>query len=193
MSGLLEQFKSLTKYWWGVLILGLAVVTVGIYVLASPAESLWGLGIVFAILMLVSGVFSLVVAFTENYLPGRGWIAVEGAIEIVLGILLLTNVTLTSKLFLPFMLAFWLMFRGFGLIGMASDMRKMKVAGMGWTIALAILLILCSFLILFNPMVGAAAIVIWVGIGFIIGGISIVAFSIDLYGIKRKVKKLRDK
>ena len=73
MATLMTEFKSLTRYWWVTLVLGIAICVSGILVFAYPGESYLGLSALFAVLMFVSGVEQLVMAFTERYMAGRSW------------------------------------------------------------------------------------------------------------------------
>ena len=189
MENLLQQFRSLTKYWWAVLLLGIFFVVVSILVFTRPAESFFTLAMLFAVGMLLSGILELAMAITETYLPGRGWVIASGIIEIILGVVLIANPAISAAI-LPYLLAFWLIFRGVSLIGLASDLRRLGVSGMGWTIALAVLLIIASIIILFNPLFGAGTLVVITGVALMIAGIASVAFSIDLYQIKKKAKQL---
>ena len=190
MATLIEPFKNLTRYWWALLSLGIAIVVVGVMIFVNPQGSYLGMTLAFGIVILVSGIMQLAMSITEKYLPGRGWLIAGAVIEIILGIILLCNPAL-SAVTLPFFLAFWLLFRGFNLIGFASDMRALKVSGMGWTIAAAILLIICALLILFSPMViGTAAVVTLVGIGFLLAGLAVIVFSFQLLSIKNRYKQL---
>ena len=190
MATLIEQFKNLTRYWWALLILGIAIVVVGVMIFVNPQGSYLGMTLAFGIVILVSGIMQLAMSITEKYLPGRGWLIAGAVIEIILGIILLCNPAL-SAVTLPFFLAFWLLFRGFNLIGFASDMRALKVSGMGWTIAAAVLLIICALLILFSPMIiGTAAVVTLVGVGFLLAGLAVIVFSFQLLSIKSRYKEL---
>lgn len=190
MATLIEQFKNLTRYWWALLILGIAIVVVGVMIFVNPQGSYLGMTLAFGIVILVSGIMQLAMSITEKYLPGRGWLIAGAVIEIILGVILLCNPAL-SAVTLPFFLAFWLLFRGFNLIGFASDMRALKVSGMGWTIAAAILLIICALLILFSPMIiGTAAVVTLVGVGFLLAGLAVIVFSFQLLSIKSRYKEL---
>ena len=186
----MERFKSLTRYWWAMLILGVAIL-VGILIFTYPGESYIGMAALFAVLMLVSGIIEVVIAFTEKYMVGRGWAAVLGVLEIILGIILICSPAITAMM-LPIVLGIWLLFRGIGLIGIASEMSHFKVNGMVWTIILGILLIICSLMILFQPLFGIAAVVVWVGISFLVAGVSLVVFAFQLFSIKNKFKKLTE-
>ena len=187
----MERFKSLTRYWWAMLILGVAIFVVGILIFTYPGESYIGMAALFAVLMLVSGIIEVVIAFTEKYMVGRGWAAVLGVLEIILGIILICSPAITAMM-LPIVLGIWLLFRGIGLIGIASEMSHFKVNGMVWPIILGILLIICSLMILFQPLFGIAAVVVWVGISFLVAGVSLVVFAFQLFSIKNKFKKLTE-
>lgn len=190
MQTLMDQFRGLTRYWWALLILGVAIFVVGILIFAYPGESYIGMAALFAVLMLASGIIELVIAFTEKYMVGRGWTAVLGALEVILGIILIASPGITAAV-LPIVLGLWLLFRGISMIALASEMNHFRVQGMGWTIALGILLILCSLLILFQPLFGFAAVVIWVGVAFLVAGVSITVFAFQLFGIKNRLNKIR--
>lgn len=187
----MERFASLTRYWWATLILGVAIFVVGILIFIYPGESYMGMAALFAVLMLVSGIIETVMAFTEKYMAGRGWAAVLGVLEIILGIILICSPGITATL-LPIVLGLWLLFRGIGMIGVASEMSHYKVQGMVWTIVLGILLIICSLMILFQPLFGITAVVVWVGISFLVAGISLVVFAFQLFSIKNKVKRMTE-
>ena len=100
METLMERFKSLTRYWWAMLILGVAIFVVGILIFTYPGESYIGMAALFAVLMLVSGIIEVVIAFTEKYMVGRGWAAVLGVLEIILGIILICSPAITAMQFI---------------------------------------------------------------------------------------------
>ncbi len=179
----------MTRYWWGMLLLGVAIFIAGILTLAYPGESYLSLTILFAILMLVSGAMQLVVAFTERYMSSRVWTAVLGALEVILGLVLLANPDITA-LMLPIILGIWLMIRGVGLIGIASEMSRFHIPGMVWTVILGVLLVICSLAILFQPLLfGMTAVVIWVGSAFLIEGATITIFAFQLFNLRNRLTR----
>ena len=118
-------------------------------------------------------------------LKGRGWLLISGLIELALGIIL-TLWPSVAALILPYVLGFWLMFKGFTLIGIGSDMSDIKGSGWGWTILWALGIIICSFIIILYPIIfGMEAVLIWVGISLLVSGGSLISFSIN---IKRGIK-----
>lgn len=183
-----ERYRNPIRGWWVSLLLGIILFVIGVIVFIHPVQSFLFFAYLFGVTMIVSGVIELYGGIITSAQRGKGWLIAAGAIEILLGItlLLLPNVLLTL---LPYILAFWLMFRGFLSIGIASDMMAYGIRGGGWTIFFAILLIVLSFIILINPIIGAGVIVIWMGLSLLAAGISLIAFSIYLLGLKKHLKK----
>ena len=191
-SSLIENSKQAVRYWWLLLIIGIALFAVGVLIFVYPAQSYLGMSLVFGWLMLISGILEVVLSSAnKHFITGRGWMMAGGIIEIILGIILICSPAITAMM-LPIVLGIWLLFRGIGLIGIASEMSHFKVNGMVWTIILGILLIICSLMILFQPLFGIAAVVVWVGISFLVAGVSLVVFAFQLFSIRNKFKKLTE-
>ena len=172
---LIENSKQAVRYWWLLLIVGIALFAVGVLTFVYPAQSYLGMSLVFGWLMLISGILEVVrSSANRHFITGRGWMMAGGIIEIILGI----NVALSAAT-LPIFLGFWLMMRGFSSIGLGGDMSAMEIPGAGWTVFTGVLLLLCSLWILFQPLVfGTTAVVVWVGITLLFAGVA--AFSLAL-------------
>lgn len=181
-STLIENSKRAVRYWWLLLIIGIALFVVGILVFVYPTQSYLGMSLLFGWLMLISGILEVVLSsVNKHFITGRGWMLAGGIIEIVLGIILIFNVALSAAT-LPIFLGFWLMLRAFGAIGLGSDMGAMQIAGSGWTIFSGILLLLCSLWILFQPLVfGTTAVIVWVGISLLFAGVAACSLSLQLH------------
>ena len=148
ISSLIENSKQAVRYWWLLLIVGIALFAVGVLTFVFPAQSYLGMSLVFGWLMLISGILEVVLSSANrHFITGRGWMMAGGIIEIILGIILIFNVGLSAAT-LPIFLGFWLMMRGFSAIGLGGDMSAMEIAGSGWTIFTGVLLLLCWFLTL---------------------------------------------
>ena len=178
-SSLIENSKQAVRYWWLLLIIGIALFVVGVLTFVYPAQSYLGMSLLFGWLMLISGILEVVLSSAnKHFITGRGWMMAGGIIEIILGIILIFNVGLSAAT-LPIFLGFWLMMRGFSAIGLGGDMSALEIAGSGWTIFTGVLLLLCSLWILFQPLViGTTAVIVWVGITLLLAGIT--AFSLAL-------------
>ncbi|MDE6500221.1 MAG: DUF308 domain-containing protein, partial [Rikenella sp.] len=58
--------------------------------------------------------------------------------------------------------------------------------GGGWTVFVGILLLICSVLILAQPLLfGVEAVVIWVGVSFLVGGISMGVLAFELKNLHK--------
>ena len=160
LSLLLENSKRAIRYWWLLLLVGAILIVAGISVFLYPVQSYLGLSVLEAVLA----------SSNRHFVTGRGWMLVGGIIEIILGIILIFNVSL-SAVALPIILGFWLLLRGFGTIGLGGDMTAVGVPGAGWTVFTGILLLLCSLWILLQPLVfGTTAVLVWVSISLLFAG-----------------------
>ena len=185
-STLIENSKRAVRYWWLLLIVGIALFAVGMLTFVYPAQSYLGMSLVFGWLMLVSGILEVVLSSTNrHFITGRGWMMAGGIIEIVLGIILIFNIALSAAT-LPIFLGFWLMMRGFSSIGLGGDMNALEIPGAGWTIFTGVLLLLCSLWILFQPLVfGTTAVIVWVGITLLFAGIAACSLALQLRNAHR--------
>ena len=174
------------RNWWLLLLLGIAVFITGIFIFTYPGASYVALALTFAVLILVAGVVNIALAATNsNAAVGRGWLLAGGIMELLIGLMLMVYPSVSAAT-LPFFLAFWLMFRSLGLIGTGSDLMSLKVPGGLWTIIVGSLLLLCSVLILVHPVLfGVEAVVIWVGISFLMAGISLSVLAFELKSLHK--------
>ena len=58
-STLIENSKRAVRYWWLLLIIGIALFVVGILVFVYPTQSYLGMSLLFGWLMLISGILCL--------------------------------------------------------------------------------------------------------------------------------------
>ena len=109
--------------------------------------------------MFVSGMFEIAFAISnKNNISSWGWYLTGGIVDLILGILLMANPGLSMSV-LPFILAFWLMFRGFSATGYSLDLKRYGTRNWGWYMAFGILAIICSIGIIWQPGAGAFTLV----------------------------------
>ncbi|RTL57261.1 MAG: HdeD family acid-resistance protein [Sphingobacteriales bacterium] len=177
---ILKEIKEAVKYWWLLLLTGLLLTAVGIWVFASPAAAYLSLSVLFGASILTIGFFETVFAITASKsMKGWGWTLASGLLDIVIGSYLLVYPTVTMAI-LPFVLGFWLLFRGFSAIGFSFDLKSYGDLNWGWFLLLAIGIIIFAFMILAVPAFGVANIIAWTGLSFIFAGVFriILAFSL---------------
>lgn len=182
-----EKFRNWIKNWWVSLIVGLLFLACSVFVFLNQGESYLALAMTFGIMVIFAGVLEIYVGAGTPKNAGKGWLIAGGIIEILLGIILLCLPTLLLTT-VPYFLGFWLMFRGFTTIGTASDMMGYGMKGAGWTLFLAIMMVLSSFVVLFNPIIGMGAAVLWLGISFLLAGITLIVFAFYLLRLKKHLR-----
>lgn len=178
---LLENSKRAVRYWWLLAVVGVALLAAGILIFAYPNRGYLALATLFGWLMFLSGMLEAALsAMNRHFVTGRGWMAVGGLIEIILGLILIFNVSL-SEITLPIVLGFWLLMRAFATIGLGGDMNALEIPGAGWTVFTGILLLLCAVWILLQPLVfGRTAVLVWVSISLLFAGTGACSLAFQL-------------
>lgn len=140
--------KDKTMPWWFVVLTGLIILTVGIYLLVSPASGLNALTFLFAIGVLAVGLYNFYKAIKSKndnriFVP----FLVHALLDIVLFLLII--VIRNSPALLGVILASWFIIFGvFGLIHAQQDGgNKMKARISGLLVLIGVVLILLPFLL----------------------------------------------
>lgn len=188
----LSQLKATINNWWLFLIQGIILILGSFYVFASPAESYLTLAFFFAILMLMDGFTSIAMSLSnrEN-MEGWGWQLAGGILSVILGFILLTRPGITMTI-LPIIVSFFIVSKGVLIIGTSFDLKKEGLQGWGWILFGGIINLILGLLILMNPDVGVALILIYTGIAFFVMGVGSVVISLRLRKVKRKIAKIKD-
>lgn len=165
---------------------GILAIAAGICVFAFPIESYVTLGILFGVLMLITGATQLIMASTSgNYLMMRGYVIVGGVLDVILGIFLCIYPGI-SLIMLPILMGLWLMYHSFMTISLGGDMATFRISGNGMVIAGGILLLLLSIFVLVDPFsVGIVTVLTVAGVGLILLGILMLSISVSLKNIGR--------
>jgi uncharacterized membrane protein HdeD (DUF308 family) len=164
---------------------GVLAVIAGICVFAFPVESYVTLGVLFGVLMIVTGAVQLIIASTSgNYLMMRGYVVVGGVVDLILGIFLCVYPGV-SLFLLPVMMGLWLMYHSFMIISLGGDMDTFRISGSGMTIVGGVLLLLLSIFVLVDPFsVGVVTVLIVAGAVLILLGLLMCSISVMLRNIK---------
>ena len=180
---LVDSLAMRLPRWWVPVLVGVLAVIAGIVSLVWPGPTLLLIGICFGIYLIFAGVGGLITAF-----------AVEGLstflriVEVVLGLLtLLAGMILVvrpgaSVAVVAFVLGFW-----FLLSGSLQFARGVGIADGRWfNIGFGLLGIVAGIVVLAQPGIGVATLVLIVGIAFILNGLIAVALGFSLRGIQRR-------
>lgn len=193
MSELGSTFKEVrrdVKNWWVFLIIGVVFVLLGFWVMSKPVESYIALSILFAVTMLIGGIFQIVFSISNREkMHGWGWQLALGIMELILGIILTRNMGLTMTT-LPFVIGFWMMFRSMDIMGVAFDLQTSKHAGWWWYLILGILLMIFSWFIIFNPVLGGITVVLWTSFALIVAGVTYIMLSFKFRKVNKETEKV---
>ena len=110
---------------------------------------------------------------------------VGGIIDLILGIYLIAYPMVSMEV-IPFIIAFWLMFRGFSSTGYSIDLKRYGTRDWGWYMAFGILAIICALIILWQPAVGALYVVYMISFTFFIIGLFRVMLSFELRNLHKR-------
>jgi len=184
----LSSVQSATKNWWLSILLGILYILVGFWVFRTPLSSYISLTIIFSIFIFVSGIMEISFAISnKDKIDGWGWYLSGGILDLVIGILLISNPVMTMAI-LPFYVGFWLLFRGIMSIGISIQLKTMSIPNWGWMLASGIATIIFSFLVLANPFFGGLSIVYMTAMAFIMIGIFRIFLGFDLKRMNKRIK-----
>lgn len=192
LKSTIKEIRTDIKNWWVLLVLGLLFIGMGILVFANPLESYVALAVLFAISMLISGLFQKWFAISNrDELEGWGWQLALGIMEFTIGIVLIFNLNFTMDV-LPFYVGFWLLFKSFALIGFSFELKSYKITSWIYYLVFGLLLTILSWLIILNPMFGGMTIVVWTGIALIVAGIAYTMLSVKLKNVNKKIISIKE-
>jgi uncharacterized membrane protein HdeD (DUF308 family) len=177
--------QFLARYWWVVLMRGVAAILFGVLAFVWPGLTIAALVLLFGAFALVDGVFSLLAA-----IGGRGerdgfWLGLlHGLIGIGIGVVTLWNPAITA-LALVLYIAAWALVSGVLEIVAAIRLRE-EIEG-EWLLVLAgVLSIAFAGLLLWSPGAGALALLWWIAAWAIVVGVLLVFESFKLRGLRRE-------
>lgn len=179
------MLKSFVKNWWMLVLRGVLAIILGILAIASPGVVAATLILWLGIYMLIDGIinfFSSIINWGKN--EDKWLMLFEALISIVLGILILRAPGVTEIVIVIY-LAVWAIFSGISKIAIAIQLRK-EIEGEGWLIFAGILSVLFGLILIYNPLIGLAAIMLMLAVFLIMIGLMLVVLGF-------KVKKLKGK
>lgn len=175
------MLRTLSRHWWVLLLRGLLAILFGILAILSPGITGLALVLLFGAYVFVDGIFSLIAAFRERESNDRWWVLLlEGLAGIAAGVVAFVSPQLAG-LALVLLIAAWALITGVFEIVAAIRLRK-ELEGEWLMIVSGILSILLAVLVILNPVAGAAAFVMIIGIYAIIFGIVMIMLAFRLRG-----------
>lgn len=190
MANVISKIKGTVKNWWVFLIVGILLIIGSVWIFRTPVESFIGLAQIFSIMILISGVFSIIFAFTnKEEINNWGLYLVGGILDVVVGFILLSYPGITLVVFSLF-IGFWLMFRGFNTISTSLELKKEGVGDWAWILFLGVLIIIFAFMSIINPLIGASYLVFTLAFAIFLLGIANIFLGLRLRKVKSTVNKI---
>jgi len=174
------MLETLSRYWWAVVLRGVAAVLFGVMALIWPGITLFVLVALFGAYALVDGVITLATAFGGNRerAGSRGWLIAQGIAGIIIGILTFAWPGVTA-LALLWLIAAWAIVTG--VLEIVSAVRLRRELRHEWLLALSgALSVLFGILLAVWPAAGALAVVTLIGIYAIVLGAALVALGVRM-------------
>lgn len=154
----------------GVLLIVLGVAAVLMPLMAGLAATL-----VFAWILILTGMIGLISAFAGRAHAHLGWSLASALIALVIGVILLVY-PLAGAVALTIVIGAYLLLDGFALIGLALDHRRRGIGRWGWLLASGLIDLLLAAVILFMNAIGSAVLIgVIVGLSLIFAGAALLA------------------
>jgi len=125
--GMAFHVRGTGAHVWEVLV-GLAYLVAGSYILMHPLAGLVGLTIVLAIYLLVKGLFELALAMMLRSLPGSGLFIVDAVLSLLLSALIWWHLPSTATWAVGLLVGFGILFSGFSRLTLSLAAKKAVAA-----------------------------------------------------------------
>ena len=103
------HFWGKTKYWWALIITGILMIPCGLWLWFQPALGYEVLSLLLGWLLILFGIVQLIVSGNvKQKVRGWGWWLAGGIIDILIGFILVGNLSF-SEAVLPFFLFFYIL------------------------------------------------------------------------------------
>lgn len=178
-----------TLFKWLGILGGVILIIIGGYAIFNPSITILSITLYIAIALLIIGIFNIINYFEkkkEN--KSSGWILIDGLVNIILAIFLLSNDHISSNL-IPIIFGIWMLFLGIQRIGLSMNIKKLNSPYWKIMMVLGIIAIVFSIIICIKPIVAALAISMIVGIILIFYGIMTITASISISKLYKYFKE----
>jgi len=130
-AGIAEIIHAFTAgRWSGTLVhmlLGVLYVTVGFMIIEDPGESAIILTKIISIFLIIGGVFRIVAALSQRF-AGWGWVLLNGAVTLLLGVLVFKQLPFSGLWFIGLYLGIDMILNGWSYIMLALALRRVPLA-----------------------------------------------------------------
>ncbi|MBT4949114.1 MAG: DUF308 domain-containing protein [Candidatus Nanopelagicales bacterium] len=163
-----NMLAAVGRIWWLLLFGGLISLLVGIIVVFNREGSVQLLAILFAIYLIISGLFEIVRSFASGLTGGtRALLLITGVLSVILGVFAIRYSGENAVDLLGIFVGIAFLFRGFASLFTGFDSKE----GRGWNIFFGIIMLVGGVVIMVQPAASLEAIAWIVGIWLVLIGI----------------------
>ncbi|HLR18359.1 MAG TPA: DUF308 domain-containing protein [Staphylococcus sp.] len=165
---------------WSSLVIGVIFLIIGVFILSFPEENLFAITWLIGLLFIINGFIEIFVRRIIKKSNHNGSIAVFtlGIINILLGLLILFNIV-TSTTFIVYLFAIWFIINALFNMFTVTPLEKSNTGFHIISVILNITAIIFGVILLFNPLMAAILVALFmstvffiIGITYIIGALS---------------------
>lgn len=180
------KFRGITRYWWIPIITGIFAITLGIWTLVCPVESLPVLAYVFAGCLVAAGVLNLVYSiFTTGLASNWGWAMALGILDLIAGIWLFTLPVAELTVAFMFVVGIWLLVVVINSLCEACVMSSYSRDWVVWLVTILLATLILSLIFLSGPVTNGIAVWLWLGLSLITFGIYRIILGVKVKKINR--------
>ncbi len=152
---------------------GVLLVLLGLAALVMPLMAGLAASLVFAWILVLSGMVGLISAFAGRAHAHLGWSLASAAIALAVGVVLLVY-PLAGAVGLTVIVGAYLFMDGVALVGLGLDHRRRGMTHWGWHLGSGVVDLLLAAIILFMSAIGSAVLIgVVVGLSLVTAGVSL--------------------
>jgi uncharacterized membrane protein HdeD (DUF308 family) len=169
---------ALARYWWLILLRGIAAIIFGVLAFIWPGITLVTLVLFWGAFTLVDGILALAHAIMGGNVSSRWWLALIGVLGIVVGLLTFLMPGVTALVLLVFIATWAIVLGVFQIVG---AIRLRKEIDNEWTLGLSgVISVLFGVILLVAPGAGAIGLIWAIASYAIVFGILLVMAALKL-------------
>ena len=176
-----QEVRTFATLWWLLMLFGVVVLGVGVFLVASPHESLSTFTVIAGIFLLVDGVLAIIASIFGRG-EGRGLLALIGALSAIAGLVLIKKPFDTLLVF-ELIVGIWFVVAG--VVRFVAAFAQPE--GRAGNIVIALLDIIAGAVILSWPGLGLTTFAVIVGIVLIFRGALFMVAGWELRRLNRDV------
>ena len=172
------MLHGLARYWWLILLRGIAAIIFGVLAFIWPGITLVTLVLFWGAFTLVDGILALAHAIMGGDVGSRWWLALIGVLGVIVGLLTFLMPGVTALVLLVFIATWAIVLGVFQIVG---AIRLRKEIDNEWTLGLGgVISVLFGIAMFASPGAGALALVWVIGIYSVVMGVMFVALAFRL-------------